>query len=424
MSSSNQSEFKARTATFPIVYKQFGEGFDYQRIVLFTNENEKSRDNIKVDESTFTILEKRKVSCNINMLQSILYHFNSHNPNLTLRMLNSMVSEHQNIKYIIIYLVKLNDEVEINGSLPGLEKLELLKLETPPVYISENGFDTYQQYEFLFSNSKGNQSFLHLTYQNIEKFYVFSHHMLRNLRHVLCNSLTKDDLTHILIFSSCTLYVNGIRSMNDIDILCWKPINELSHTAQKTLLDISQNKIIQLQHTSGKSKGQSFVDISIKGTDTWPHYWDIYLEKWASKCGATSFNEIVTSQQYHMRYLGLPITSLRVDKARRVLRNRASSLMDLVMLRKVLDYDFYIPSIPLFETKYIDKKDKSNEEINKLIEEGYTETNVELYKQFNIDRNRWLKTIQYYGKQRYKVTISIEELNSIIPRCEIIRVKK
>ena len=48
MSSSNQSEFKARTATFPIVYKQLGEGFDYQRIVLFTNENEKSRDNIKV----------------------------------------------------------------------------------------------------------------------------------------------------------------------------------------------------------------------------------------------------------------------------------------------------------------------------------------------------------------------------------------
>jgi len=414
MKSSSKKESKALKAEFPIVYKRIGQQFEKQRVVIFTNENEEGRHVIKSNNLAFTCVNKRKFTVTSTRLKSILYHFESSNPNITTRSLDSMVSEHSKLKYIIIYLVEMTDIDD------GLKKLDDLMVQTPPVYISKNAFDTYQQYKFLFDNphNKHTSYMTYLNYQNIDMYYTFSHHMFRNLRHFLFNNLTDEDNEHILIFSSCILGLTGVRNINDIDILVWKPLNELSYNAQKALFDISQNNVKELQ----KKDGKSFIDISINGTDTWPDYWDIHLGNWARECGASSFAEIVYDRRFHMCFLGLKVTRLEVDIERRILRNRPSSMMDLIILRDIADYRFYIPSIPLSHIDYKKKKYITESEQTMLLKDGYTETKNELYKHVQIDRHHWLKTIQSYGKRRYNKDFSIKELANIIPSCEVINI--
>lgn len=426
MKSSTKKESKAYNASFPVVYKRVGQEFENRRVVIFTNENKSERGTIKHDKLTYTVLEKHKFSRKsgfehtYDQLKSILYHFHSHDTNLTTRMLDTMIREHAKLKYIIIYLIEMKDKDE------GLEKLEVLKIQTPPVYISANTFDTYQQYHFLFRNHHNADPYMdYLKYQNIDRFYSFSHHMFRNLRHFLLNNLNDAELDHILVFSSCTLWVNGVRDMNDIDILCWKPFDELSHMAQQALLNIAQNKIPELRHLHGQNKGQSFVDIEIKGTEKWPDYWDTYLEEWAVKCGAKCFDDIVMNPRYHTRHLGLKITSLAVDINRRIRRNKPSSLTDLIMLRDVVDYSFYIPSIPLSiddfqKKKYIINTPSYDSIKTKLLKDGYVEKKDEFHKHIKVDRKIWLKKIQSYGVHRYNKKYSITELDSMIPYRAII----
>lgn len=413
MNHSSKKEQKAFKAEYPIVYKRIGQEFEKQRVVVFTNENESSRSIIKDDALTFTVLSKRKFSINKQQLRSIIYHMESSSPDLTIRLLDTMVGEHTNFKYIIIYHIEMSDIDD------GLEKIDSLTIQTPQAYFSKNAFDTYQQYNFLFGNQSGDciPYMNYLKYQNINRVYAFSHHMYRNLRHFLFNNMTDADMENILIFSSCTLWLNGVRDMNDIDVLCWKPLCEMSHTAQKALTDISQNKVAALC----KKNGDSFVDISIKETTTWPHYWDVHLDNWARECGATSFDDIISDRKYHICFLGIKVTRLEVDIERRIIRNRSSSLMDLIMLRDIVDYGFYIPSIPLSMIDYKKKKYHTPAEIIKLVNDGYVDSGDELYKRVTISREQWLKTIKSYGKNRYKKEFSTEELDHIIPRCEVLK---
>lgn len=413
MNSFSSKESKALKADYPIVYKRIGQEFDKQRVVLFSNENESSRNIIKDDPQSFTVLNKRKFSVSPTQLRSLIYHMESSSSDLSTRALDKMVNEHSNLKYVIIYHIEMPDIDD------GLEKIGGLFVKTPTVYVSKNAFDTYQQYSFLFDNQPGGHIpyMNYLKYQDIGRFYTFSHHMYRNLRHYLFNNMTEDDMDNILIFSSCTLWLNGVRDMNDIDILCWKPLCEMSHTAQKALNDISQNNVSELR----KKNGDSFVDISINGTDTWPHYWDIHLDNWARECGATSFGDIISDRKYHICFLGIKVTRLEVDIERRIIRNRPSSLMDLIMLRDIVDYSFYIPSIPLSNIDYKKKKYITSDDIARLIKDGYVDSGDELYKRVTIKRTQWLNTIQSYGIRRYRKEIRLNKLDNMIPQCEEIK---
>ena len=176
-----------------------------------------------------------------------------------------------------------------------------------------------------------------------------------------------------------------------------------------------ENKVLQFQNR--KKNNKSFVDISVKGTHTWPHYWDEYLEKWATKCGAITFNDIIYNRKYHIWYLGLKVLNIEVNDIRGSIRNRPSSITDKLMLMNIVDFGVYIPSIPLSYIDYKKKKYLSDANIKKAIQDGYIETKDELYKPLKINRNDWLHTIQSYCIRRYDKELSIEWLNKQIPHC-------
>ena len=91
----------------------------------------------------------------------------------------------------------------------------------------------------------------------------------------------------------------------------------------------------------------------------------------------------------------------------------------------VVDYSFYIPSIPLSiddfkKKKYIINTPSYSSTRTKLLKYGYIEKKDEFHKHIKVDRKIWLKTIQSYGIDRYNKKYSIAELDSMIPYRAII----
>lgn len=199
-----------------------------------------------------------------------------------------------------------------------------------------------------------------------------------------------------MLFSSVVLYLLGHRSMNDLDLYI--------HTIPDELFE----KTKELKN----NEEYSFIEYKIKNTENWPNYWDSWLDIWAQKCGAKYFEEILGNPKYHFYFLGVKIISLDCDIVRRLERNRPRAVADLIALRKRYYYKINIPPIPTKLTKYVSIIDKSDSEINKLIEMGgiLNEKNKEICINYDSDIDKFIGTIIYALQTRYKMIFTIDEI--------------
>jgi hypothetical protein len=263
------------------------------------------------------------------------------------------------------------------------------------VYIPNTKESIWNSASIFFSNT----SLQFLELQNFDYFLTKdmekSKKMFLKYRSWLNSNILYKDQMQFMLFSSIVLYLIGNRLMNDLDLYI--------HTIPSHIIEVTD----QL-----KDPVFNYIEYKIKNTGNWPDYWNSWLDIWANKCGAKYFEEILGNPRYHFYFLGVKIISLNCDIVRRIERARPRAIADLIALRKRYPLSISIPSLKEKIVKFIPIKDKSTEEIAKLINDGgvLNEENKEISIEVKHDINKTINTIIYILKERYRMTFSEAEI--------------
>jgi hypothetical protein len=202
--------------------------------------------------------------------------------------------------------------------------------------------------------------------------------------------------SQFMLFSSSILYLLGHRAMNDLDLY----VHNVPETIHDKLKEFKDNEVF------------NFIDFKVKNTDNWPIYWNTWLDQWAVKCGAKYFEELLANPKYHFYFLGVKIISIDCDIVRRLERNRPRAVADLIALRKRYVYKIKIPPVSELSIKYISIIDKTESEIDKLVEDGgiLNNENREVKIEYKTDIKKFIDTVIYALSTRYRMTFTIEEI--------------
>ncbi len=245
-----------------------------------------------------------------------------------------------------------------------------------------------------------NKTLQFLELQNFDYFlskdFDASKNMFIKYKEWLISNVPYNIQMQFMLFSSVVLYLIGNRAMNDLDLYI--------HTIP--------DEIIERTNQLKDNTEYNFIEYKIKNTSNWPDYWDSWLDKWANKCGAKYFEEILGNPRYHFYYLGVKIISLDCDIVRRTERGRPRAIADLIALRKRYPLPIHIPSINDKVIKYISIKDKTPDEIDQLIKEGGTLNNKNNEIEITVDNdiNKCIQTIIYALNTRYKMTFTPNDI--------------
>jgi len=237
-----------------------------------------------------------------------------------------------------------------------------------------------------------------LTKENTE-----SKNMFLKFRNWLFQNVAIDLQSQFMLYSSVVLYLIGHRSMNDLDVY--------SHTIPEEL----QSKIEELLKECESCDLGDFLDISIKNpTDPnrWPHYWDIWLDKWAQKCGAKYFEEILANPRYHFYFLGVKVISLECDVIRRLERGRPRAYADLISLRKRYGYRISIPEVPDTTTTFYELTKITEDEKADYMAKGgiVSQSGNEIQLKLATDVDKFINTIIYSLQMRYRMKFTENEI--------------
>jgi len=235
----------------------------------------------------------------------------------------------------------------------------------------------------------------------------------QNLRNILCEennelidqfqkiktflrSYSTQIQNKVMLYSSIVLFIYGLRVHNDIDMYI-------------DTIDIkTRNSISQFLDEMNS------VDYSIKNTQKWPSHWDIWLDAWATKCGAKYFEEIIGMQDYHFYFCGIKIIKLDVDIVRRLERKRPAACADLIMINEKLHKNIQIGVFPKVQVEYKKMIDLTENEIDDLHRSNaiYDEQQREFSIEKKIEKERFLKTTQKYLRDRYGTKFDINTIKS------------
>jgi len=181
------------------------------------------------------------------------------------------------------------------------------------------------------------------------------------------------ELEKLLIFSSGVLYTYGIREANDLDCI---------------LLESDKIKPELIENINKEG-----MDISYKGTKEYNSEWESELNNRARIFGAKDYNELILNPKYYYYFMGVKILRLKYDVILRLKRMRPAQFTDLLVIRQMfnLNYKLEIPKV----SKVYNESTKQDETTN-------------------VDRKKYLETIQFYLKMRYYIKLSTEQIEEWI----------
>ena len=205
-----------------------------------------------------------------------------------------------------------------------------------------------------------------------------------NIRDYLLRNISNPmDMKRFLFFSSIILYLYGLRTPNDIDLLGY----ELPLAKGKTEILFqnfgSSNKtILNIGELSVKGYGNWNLGKSKEYLNNWFGY------EWANLFGARDMADMIFNPRYYLSLMGVKILILKGDMERRIIRYRATSYADII------GYNYYLKDkIDIEEPpyKYIVKGEEKSYE---------TEQDILLL----------LKKIKNYLRVRYNIKVTIKKL--------------
>lgn len=383
------------------------------RVITFWEKNKNELYNLENKwTNLFYFYCKKTIELPYEATDSLIYHLFSGEQKLDMKQIHKIIRNmgvtQGSSQKITIFLVEPKYK-------ESDEKLEFLEITKPSIHVSKNRFDTYQTGCLYFCEI----SLKHLGYQNLNHFLGpwmrKSRLMFLTIRNVIFNTFTCDNYQHLMLFSSVVLFILGQRAMNDLDMMIYQDFKDFNRANQESITALSK---------------YPFVDYSANGTDRWKHYWDTWLTEWANHSGVDNFNDVLYDTDNHFYYFGVKVISIQLDISRRILRNRPASIADLYMLKENLPstVEIKIPKLKKKYKEYVSIDNLCEDEISKLVDEGYKKKKGELVKKFETDKDHFLETVLSYLVHRYKNTTfnNIDELkNEIFPITKLrIKIKK
>lgn len=177
------------------------------------------------------------------------------------------------------------------------------------------------------------------------------------------------ELEKLLLNSSVVLFTHGIREANDIDGI------------------LIENDKIEAEKITKLNEDEK-IDISYR--PLFNDMWENELNKRAKLVGAENYHELIMNPKYYYYFMGIKILRLKYEIIIRSIRQRPAQLTDLLIIRQMfkLNYQLEIP-----------KTTKRYDEVNK----------VDIYE--NVDRKKYLETMQFYLKTRYLINLKIEQID-------------
>lgn len=225
-------------------------------------------------------------------------------------------------------------------------------------------------------------------------------------RKFLYENIESSDHHKFMIFSSTCLYLLGLRKMNDLDLY----VSDLTK-------NVNTNELKEKILSKVTDEEYDFIDFSVENTKYWKEYWKTWLPEWARLCGTQSFNNILVDSNYHFYWLGVKVISPEVDIQRRIHRNRPRAYGDLIVLKREKLYKFDLPAPSFLKNEFkLVSKLKMDELINYLDNGWEYKDNkrIEIYKETEIDRTRFISTIVWWLKRMYKFEITSNDVRDIL----------
>lgn len=240
-------------------------------------------------------------------------------------------------------------------------------LEIGSIYLNKTNFD-------FFNMINMNRFIRMVNFRGKAMFLIFKKWLYKNFETI--------DLFRVLIFSSYILFLVGLRTPSDLDVIVY-------HNPVKAKTK-SFNKLIE----EGASRGGhfGFLDFTIKGFSEWKddnsykNEW--FLKEWPGLIGSKSYEDMIFNPRYHINFLGIKIGSFEVDLKRREKRGRSPAYANMIA------------------TKYYNIK---NIEIPKIPEEYYQDHILKYYKTIDDKKLLFIK-IRTVLKNRYNLHLSLPEI--------------
>lgn len=242
--------------------------------------------------------------------------------------------------------------------------------------------------------------------KNPNKLFKKSNRYFEKYRDFLFTNIDPSDHYKFMLFSSITLYLLGLREMNDLDVY----VDNLNNSQTPDILNTIESDL--------KDKFD-FVDVSIKGTQYWKHYWDRWLPEWARLCGTNQFTNIIIDPKFHFYWKGIKVIALDCDVKRRIHRNRPRAYGDLIMLKKegILRYNHRIPTPVFKKSEFKLVENLTKEELKCYLNDDwfYKDGNkVEIQKDTDIDRYKFISTVKWWLDKMYDFKITTMDVKDIL----------
>jgi len=292
---------------------------------------------------------------------------------------------------IIVYSLNeksIRDNINISGSSANF------KMELRDIFVKEDikttkyspEDDNYPRgYDYLHVSDNSNQSY---EYAGIF-FHENSIHFLEKQKSWRLLEMSKArenfnklknfmydysmlELEKLLLNSSVVLFTHGIREANDIDGM------------------LLENTVISGDDIKKINNGE-ILDISYR--PLFNDEWLRELNDRAKLMGASDYEELVLNPKYYYYFMGIKILRLKYDIKIRFLRQRPAQFTDLLIIRQMfmLNYKLSIPET----TKTYNEETKITDTVN-------------------VDKSKYISTVQYYLKIRYEINLSIEQVKEWI----------
>jgi len=378
----------------------------YKKCISYINDEIKTHNIDKIKKNEYLLESIRILLCyNINDYHIYLYNTKKKNTTSYLLKLDdttthkllyqlACISEHNNIIsladnitipdvkfkknnnlnyiYFIISKEKLsfkNQSFELNnlynclGLIFGIESLNYLK---------------YQKLDRIINFIKKDKEALKI-YEQINNYYINS------------NKLDWKEREMNIIFSGVIFSILGTTYTNDIDMI--RIDNSLEYNSLSKVFSSYKNWNANIEMSVLAKDNKWFISdnngIHVKKyLSTW------FTTVWANLVGAENIYEILSNPMYHFNYMGVKFISINMNNIRLQMRSNINSITDLVMLKKINNYQFENFCIP-----------------NMTIRQGKLRIFDNNAIQYMVDQ------IVIKGKEFYNQTLTKQEISEFLIKC-------
>jgi hypothetical protein len=323
-------------------------------IKIVMSQTEIIKDDIIIimsEDEDKTYIYHKKIYVTENMLKSLCYQLCYSRSEKWKIIYNQLESE----KYYYFYFVRTKDDNSI---------------------FQTNNYDETMIIARAILNEN---SLMFMRDQLFDRFITLKHSNQFDEYKVNLNNFETIDQHKFILFSSTIFWSYGLRENNDIDM----------YVSHGPLITKTKNFKIKLNiFEDNENNDVAWIGFGEK----WTYFAEYLLKTLCDEYNIKSFDELIFNPKNHYYFCGIKMTLLDFEISRRLFRQRAKSIADLIAIKILLR-----SNLRLNNKFIINAKKKMNEKNNEIYNNDYMD-----------------KTIQKYLRNIYDMDFTLKKINDVI----------